>query len=82
MKLNPIASNMTELELNDGTVVLFSYKTPVACLLPNGQHIRTLKKWSVTTSKHIGKWHKFRAYDVERRAEMPQTYFDNLVQGA
>jgi hypothetical protein len=81
MRIKPIASNMTELVLNDGTQVLFSYETPVACILPNGQYVRTLKKWSVTTSKHIGKWYKFTTYDVEKRAEMPQEYFDNLVKG-
>ena len=55
MQLQPIASNMTQLDLSDGTSVLFSYKTPVACLSDNGYY-RTSKKWSVTTSRHINKW--------------------------
>ncbi len=55
MHLRPIASNMTQLDLSDGTSVLFSYKTPVACLSDNGYY-RTSKKWSVTTSRHINKW--------------------------
>ncbi len=32
MKLKQLASNMTELELNNGTRVLFSYETPVAAV--------------------------------------------------
>ncbi len=69
MNLNPIGSNQTELVVQlpgfrGDTKILFSYKTPVAAmnLSPEwherfgGGMIRTEKKWSVTTSKHIGKW--------------------------
>jgi len=63
MKLKPINSNMTELHLNNGTIVLFSYETPVAArvntegdVVYSGKILRTNKKWSVTTSKHINKW--------------------------
>ena len=54
MQLKPIASNMTQLDLN-GYQILFSYQTPVACLSDNGYY-RTSKKWSTTTSRHINKW--------------------------
>jgi len=56
MKLKQIASNQTELSLPCGAVVFFSYETPVAAMLPSGRYIRTKKKWSVTTSKHLNKW--------------------------
>ena len=56
MKLKTIAANQTELTLSCGAVVFFSYETPVAAMLPSGQYIRTDKKWSVTTSKHLNKW--------------------------
>lgn len=72
MKLKQLASNMTELQLDDGTRVLFSYETPVAAFKEKGftseqgvysgmkmsywNTIKTDKKWSVTTSKHINKW--------------------------
>jgi len=56
MRLKTIASNQTELALPCGAVVLFSYSTPVAAMLPSGQYIRTEKFWSVTTSKHLNKW--------------------------
>ena len=73
MQLKPIASNMTELVLNDGTQVLFSYRTPVASW-KDGQFYKTSKKWSMTTSKHINKW-------AHCAVSMPQEYFDNLVKG-
>lgn len=68
MKLKHIASNMTELHLNNGIVVLFSYGTPVAahdCKPTNGYApilgvIKTNKKYSVTTTRHINKWFDFR----------------------
>ena len=48
MKLKQIGSNMTELHLNNGTIVLFSYETPVAAftstfILPelNSRFIKT-----------------------------------------
>jgi len=73
MKLNPIASNMTELTLQDGTKVLFSYKTPVAAEV-NGTYVRTSKKWSMTTSKHINKW-----LDGVKAEEADQPFFDTLI---
>jgi hypothetical protein len=73
MRIKPIASNMTELVLNDGTQVLFSYETPVASW-KDGQFYKTSTKWSKTTSKHINKW-------AHCAVEVPQEYFDNLVKG-
>ena len=73
MQLTPIASNMTQVDLN-GFQVLFSYRTPVACLSDDNQYYRTEKFWSVTTSRHINKW-----LDGEIAKEKPQTFFDNLT---
>ena len=75
MQLRQIASNMTQHDLIDGTSVLFSYKTPVACLTDNGYY-RTSQKWSVTTSRHINKW-----LDGVLAKEQPQSFFDGLVSG-
>ena len=72
MKLKPIASNMTELTLANGTQVLFSYETPVASW-ENGQFYKTEKFWSKTTSRHINKW-------TDCAVLKPQTYFDSLTQ--
>jgi hypothetical protein len=73
MNLNPIATNMTELSFQDGTKVLFSYKTPVAAIV-NGTYVRTSKKWSRTTSKHINKW-----LDGINAEEAEQQFFDTLI---
>ena len=56
MQRLPIASNQNQLNLNDGTQVFFSYKTPVAAYVPELGYVRTVKKWSTTTSRHINKW--------------------------
>ena len=56
MKLTPIAANRTQLNLNDGTEIFWSYETPVAAKLPNYDYIRTATKWSTTTTKHINQW--------------------------
>jgi hypothetical protein len=80
MKLKPLASNMNELILSDGSRVLFSYSTPVAHYKPSEYLRKTAKKWSVTTSKHIGKWDIAKWSDLPY-TEMQQEYFDNLVKG-
>jgi len=73
MKLKPIASNQTELTVGEHTV-LFSYETPVAAWTPDGA-IRTSKKWSVTTSRHINQWLR-----GAQAREVDQSVLDNLVQ--
>jgi len=58
MKLSPLASNMTEIEIGNKTI-LFSYKTPVAYreLTPEGMtYYKTACRWSATTTRHINKW--------------------------
>jgi len=55
MELNPIGPNQTELRFDNGTVILFSYKTPVAANV-DGVFYRTTTKHSVTTSRHINQW--------------------------
>ncbi len=56
MKIRQVGSNKTELHLSDGTVILFSYETPVAALIPGKGYVRTSTHYSRTTSKHIGQW--------------------------
>lgn len=53
MKLNPVGSNQTEVEKQDGTTILYSYKTPVAAFVPGKGALCTSKRYSVTTSKHV-----------------------------
>ena len=89
MKVKNIGSNMTEIELPDGTLVLVSYETPVAArvfaLAAENDGValaRTSKKWSATTTRHINKWLRanFSEEAPKRAREMPQEYFDNLLE--
>ena len=74
MQLTPIAANQTQQNLNDGTQVFFSYRTPVAAKLPNYDYIRTATKWSRTTTRHINKWLEGVTAKVVKQEEL-----DNLV---
>jgi len=73
MFLSNLGSNKTQITLEDGTKVLFSYHTPVACWR-DGAFFKTSKKWSDTTTRHINSW-------VHLATEKPQEYFDNLIKG-
>ena len=75
MKLTPIAANQTEVSINDGPQIFFSYRTPVAAYLPEKGYVRTSKFWSVTTSRHINKWLK----NVTNVEEIDQGVLDNLA---
>lgn len=72
MKVRNIGSNMTTVETEDG-VILFSYETPVAASVDGG-FIKTSKKWSPTTSRHINKW-----LDGAEAREVDQSILDNLA---
>ena len=75
MQAKSIGSNQTEITLQDGTQILVSYSTPVACFIPSLGYARTETKHSVTTSKHINKW-----LDGVNAEEKPQSYFDGLMR--
>jgi hypothetical protein len=75
MRLSVIGSNQTLLYLKDGTVVLYSYKTPVAAYIPGKAYVRTSTHYSLTTQRHIQGWVK--DCDI-----VEQEFLDNLVSGA
>jgi hypothetical protein len=56
MKLNNLGSNKTEISFDNGTVIFFSYNTPVAAFVPGRGYLKTTKRYSVTTSKHVNQW--------------------------
>lgn len=68
--LTQIGPNMTVVE-HGNVIVLYSYETPVALLAPGGGYM-TEKKWSTTTSKHIGKFFAAYGYDKRGAAKIPQ----------
>ena len=55
MKIKPVGSNMTEIQLDD-VHVLFSYETPVAACIFGEGFVRTSQWYSQTTTRHINKW--------------------------
>jgi len=79
MKLKQLGSNQTELVLNDGSRILFSYETPVAHYKASEFLYKTSKKWSNTTTRHIKNWDIAIWSDLSY-TEKPQTYFDNLTE--
>ena len=77
MKLIPVAANQNEVELENGTTVFFSYKTPVAAHIPGQGYYRTEDYHSVTTSKHIGQFMKRNGAHGHYHVK-PQSFFDSL----
>lgn len=73
LKLRVIGSNQTELHLGNGTVIFFSYDEPVAAVI-DGDLIRTDKRWSATTQRHISQWLNGRTAQT-----VPQSEMDNLL---
>ena len=58
-KLNVIGSNQTEVLKGDGSIVFFSYNTPVAVYIPQTKEVLvTEEKYSTTTTRHINSWLK------------------------
>ncbi len=55
MKVRNVGSNQTEVELSDGTIVLYSYATPVAAFVPGRGGLVSSTKYSATTSRHVSK---------------------------
>ena len=74
MILKQIGSNQTELTLNNGNSIFFSYETPVAGYSDEIGFFRTATYYSKTTSRHIN------AYlpDVEV-TEVPEEFIVDLV---
>tara|TARA_R110000822_G_scaffold160612_2_gene300792 strand:+ start:70 stop:303 length:234 start_codon:yes stop_codon:yes gene_type:complete len=76
MNIKPIAPNQTEIHLNNGTLVLVSYQTPVAAFdAEKSKWIRSAEKYSVTTSKHVNKW-----LSGLNTTTVPQSEIDALME--
>lgn len=71
--LKSVGSNQTTLTVGD-VVVFFSYETPVAAFVTGLGWIRTDKKYSKTTTKHINNW-------CGRSASIvPQAHINSLLE--
>lgn len=56
MRILEKASNYTVIEVVRGLRILYSYSTPVAAYREGLGFLRTDRRFSVTTSKHINKF--------------------------
>lgn len=74
MKVKSLAKNQTEISTGTGLVIFISYETPVAALVPGRGFIRTDKKWSNTTTRHITLW-----LDGKEAQIVPQSELDDLL---
>jgi len=74
MTIKPIGSNQTELQLDNGNKVLFSYETPVAAYTETLGYIKTTQKYSATTTKHVNNWAGY-------HMAVPQATIDNIANG-
>jgi len=78
MKLISIAHNMTVLELDNGTEILFSYSTPVAGNNNLSGFFVTEENYSRTTTRHINRY--LSQYDLgEGAAIISQAAIDQMV---
>jgi hypothetical protein len=77
MKLKPLVTNKTELQLED-RAVLFSYQTPVAVLVYGVGLFVTETKYSRTTTKHISQWCNDKPTSVTL---VSQEKIDQMVNG-
>lgn len=74
MKVKPIGSNQTEVIMNNGNHVLFSYETPVAVSTVNGMYV-TETKYSNTTTRHINKW----CVGISNKNMVSQTELEKMI---
>ena len=58
MILRQLGSNQTELSLNNGNSIFFSYETPVAGYHSEDGFFKTDTYYSKTTSRHINQYFK------------------------
>lgn len=79
MKLQPHGANQTSVALADGTVIFFSYQTPVAAFVPGRGYMKTDCRWSRTTSKHVTQW--LTREGARDAKEVPQEFFNTLAKG-
>ena len=74
MILRQLGSNQTELSLNNGDSIFFSYETPVAGFDSEDGFFKTETYYSKTTSRHIN------AYLGETEfTEVPDQFIADLV---
>ena len=77
MILRQLGSNQTELSLNNGNSIFFSYETPVAGFYAEDGFFKTETYYSKTTSRHINQY--FKHVDAGDIAIVPDQYIVDRV---
>ena len=77
MILRKLGSNQTELSLNNGNSIFFSYETPVAGYHSEDGYFKTDTYYSKTTSLHINQY--FKHVDAGDISIVPDEYIVALV---
>lgn len=73
LQVIPLKPNQTVLRVGAGLEILFSYQTPVAAFIPGMGYVKSSKKYSRTTSKHVSQWASY-------NQEISQEKLDSMVQ--
>tara|TARA_B100001057_G_C22535714_1_gene827563 strand:- start:284 stop:544 length:261 start_codon:yes stop_codon:yes gene_type:complete len=84
MILRQQGSNQTELSLNNGDSIFFSYETPVAGYAKGFGYFKTSTWYSSTTTRHINKY--FKHIDKANIKEVPDSFIvercnSDILQG-
>ena len=77
MILRQLGSNQTELSLNNGNSIFFSYETPVAGYHDDDGFFKTETYYSKTTSRHINQY--FKHVDASDISIVPDNYIVDRV---
>jgi hypothetical protein len=80
MILRQIGPHETEVQFNNGVLILFSYTGPVAAYKPGLGALRTSKFHSRTSARHMRDW--FTGHGWLTVTEVPQEFIDNIVGSA
>ncbi len=75
IELEPLAANFCYVRIEGKITVWFSYKTPVAFSMPNGDLVIRQNDWGQTTGKHLNMLDKHQRY-----ARIPGVEFESLLE--
>lgn len=79
MRIKQRGPNMTEVQFNNGTLVFFSYETPVAAFRPHVGYVQIEDSPSRTTTRHINDWLKANNADPATTPKVPGESLDGFI---
>jgi hypothetical protein len=76
MRLTEIGANQTLMTMENGTIVLFSYSSPVAAFIPGRGYVRSENLYGLAAIRHVNDWIKDKDCSI-----VEQSVIDDLVRG-